>query len=155
MLDSDVSGELPCRTPRLDHVLYLSTGKFHQRVTSLHVPVDPEAECEPAVPLHIDNKITWIWRKSVQPFPSYLIHKQKKQKKTRAKDVLPNTSRTQAAEITPMQRRNGPVCCCMTLFAANALQCVMQQNGPFVRCRGVMGHKQHVQLNTVAAFEYC
>jgi len=25
---------------------------------------------------------------------------------------------TQAAEITPRQRRNGPVCCCVTLFAA-------------------------------------
>jgi len=33
----------------------------------------------------------WIWRKSVQPFPRYFIHKQKKNKKTnktRAKDVL-------------------------------------------------------------------
>jgi len=25
----------------------------------------------------------------------------------------------------PRQRRNGPFCCCMTLFAANALQCIV------------------------------
>jgi len=34
----------------------------------------------------------------------------------------------QAAEITSWKRRNGPVRCYMTLFAAIALQCVMQQN---------------------------
>jgi len=34
------------------------------------------------------------------------------------------------------KRRNGPVCCWITLFPASALQCVMQQNGPFVRWRG-------------------
>ena len=59
-------------------------------------------------------------------------------KKTRAKDVLPNINRTQAAtQITlrprcllsvhsrhPRQRWNGPVCCWMTLFAASALQCI-------------------------------
>jgi len=45
----------------------------------------------------------WPWhlnsseRKSFQPFPRYLIHKQK----TRAKDVLPNINCTQAAKITP------------------------------------------------------
>jgi len=27
--------------------------------------------------------------------------------------------------ITPRQRRNGPFCCCMTLFAANALQWIV------------------------------
>jgi len=55
--------------------------------------------------------------------------------KTRAKDVLPNINRTQTAEITPRQRRKGHVCCCVTLFPASALQCVMQQNGPFRLCR--------------------
>jgi len=36
----------------------------------------------------------------------------------------------------PQQRWNGPVCCCMMLFAASALQCIMQQNGPYSHCRG-------------------
>jgi len=52
-------------------------------------------------------------------FPRYLSHKQNEKNKTRAKDVLPNIDRTQAAEIAPWQRRNGPVCWCLTLFAAS------------------------------------
>jgi len=71
----------------------------------------------------------WIWCKSVQHFPRYLIHKQKK---LEAKDVLPNINRTLAAmwvtllpccrftPITPRQQWNGPICCCVTLFAASA-----------------------------------
>jgi len=38
---------------------------------------------------------------------------------TRAKDVLPKIDSMQAAEITPRQRRNGPVCWCVPLFAAS------------------------------------
>jgi len=57
-------------------------------------------------------------------------------KKLEAKDVLPNIKRTLAAvwvtllpcclftPITPRQQWNGPTCCCVTLFAANALQCI-------------------------------
>jgi len=30
----------------------------------------------------------------------------------------------QAAEITPWERWNGPICCCMTLFAASAFHSV-------------------------------
>jgi len=30
---------------------------------------------------------------------------------------------------SPQPQGNGPVCCCLTLFAASALQCIMQQNG--------------------------
>jgi len=44
-----------------------------------------------------------------------------------SKDVLPNANGTQIAAVHSRhrrQRRNGPVCCCMTLFAANALQCI-------------------------------
>jgi len=52
-----------------------------------------------------------------------------------AKDVY-QTNHTQAAEITPWQRWNGPVCCCMTLFAPTMLQCVTQQNRPLRHCRG-------------------
>ena len=61
------------------------------------------------------------------------------QKTTRAKDVLPNINCTQAAKITRRQRQNGPICCYLTLFAANTLQCVTQQNGPLVRCWKAMG----------------
>ena len=49
-------------------------------------------------------------------------------------DVLPNkphagcnidhTLPALGTPITPRQRRNGPVCCCMMLFAASALQCI-------------------------------
>jgi len=45
---------------------------------------------------------------------------------------------------TPWQRRNGPVCCCSTFFAASTLQCVMQQNGPFRRCPGGNGSVQRL-----------
>ena len=34
------------------------------------------------------------------------------------------TNRTQAPGITPRQRRNGPVCCCVTSFAASAFHSV-------------------------------
>jgi len=37
---------------------------------------------------------------------------------------LPNINRTQAAEITTWQQRNGPVCSCVTLFAASAFHSV-------------------------------
>ena len=36
----------------------------------------------------------------------------------------------------PQQRWNGSVHCCMTIFAASELQCVTQQNGSFICCRG-------------------
>jgi len=57
----------------------------------------------------------------------------------------------------PRQRRNGPFCCCMTLFAANALQCTVSgeanpQNCPFsLRFRQPAGggpshgHRHHAQ----------
>ena len=45
--------------------------------------------------------------------------------KTRAKDVLPNSNRTQAAKVAPSQQQwNGPVCCCMTIFAASAFHSI-------------------------------
>jgi len=41
------------------------------------------------------------------------------------KDVLQNVNRMQAPEITPpRQRQNGPLCCCVTLFAATAFHYV-------------------------------
>jgi len=56
-------------------------------------------------------------------------------KKTTAKDVLPNELQT--------GRQNHPTavteCCSLLVHAASMLQCVMQQNGPLRRCRGVMG----------------
>jgi len=36
------------------------------------------------------------------------------------------------------QQGNGVACCCRRLFAASALQCIMQHDGPFPRCQGVM-----------------
>jgi len=41
----------------------------------------------------------------------------------------------QAAKITHQERWNSLICCWMMLFAAGALQCVMQQNGPFRHCQ--------------------
>jgi len=46
---------------------------------------------------------------------------QNKNSKTTAKDVSPNINWTQAGEITSRQQRNGPICCCLTLFAASTL----------------------------------
>jgi len=44
--------------------------------------------------------------------------------KTGAKDVLPNIHHTQASEVTPGQRRNGAIGCCVTSFAASAFHSV-------------------------------
>jgi len=39
----------------------------------------------------------------------------------------------------PAETQPCPICCCMTLSAASALQYIMQQNRPFVHCRGGRG----------------
>jgi len=53
------------------------------------------------------------------------IHTDKVTILDKAKDVLANTNHTQPhceLLLTLLQRQNGPVCCCMTLLAASALQ---------------------------------
>jgi len=57
-----------------------------------------------------------------------------KKMKLEAKDVLPNKSHARCRNH-PHQRCNGLVRYCITLFAASAWQCIMQQNGSFVCCQ--------------------
>jgi len=39
--------------------------------------------------------------------------------------IVDHNSPALCTPITPRQRRNGPFCCCVTLFAASALQCIV------------------------------
>jgi len=73
--------------------------------------------------MSLPSMVLLVWQRYnfCNSYVIYFCSLSKTRPVTRAKDVLPNTNNTQATEIIPPgQHRNGPVFCCMTLFAASA-----------------------------------
>jgi len=96
---------------------------------------------------------------AIRLYNSLYCHASSDNKKWNNKAIVDHTSPALCTPIIPRQWRNGAFCCCMTLFTAKMLQCIVSGEENSQNCAFPLGfchpagegpshgHRQHAQKN--------